>query len=768
MKAAIDSIQMINFKSFRRALIPLPPGLIAITGPNGSGKSNILDAIAFVMGWRAKRLRAPKIEHLVRKGSQSGYVALTINNSSEKLKISREVRSNGESVYRINGKRSSASEAFDLLSELGFVTDRYAFVTQGDITSIVEMSPKDRAHLLEEISGVAEYDEKKAKALEELSKVDQSLREVMVILRERERELNKALREIRILEERKKLEERLRGIRKYILLNQLEEARKQLEYIENLEIKGNFDEIDSLRKQLELKEAELRKLEDLVRESPVRRRKQLESDISSLKRQKRALEEAINAKKEGLSVLVKERVIPKIVEEDPSFLGMVSQLIAPLDGYEIPYLAVGGSRLNDIVVKDLEGAKRIARKLRKYKGRFRIIPMDVIRPRDLPNIEGSSGPLYKFLRYDERFESLAKLVFNAILVKDLEYIRRDLIGRAKFVTMEGEILEREGSLLAGKPERDIERINKIRRDLSSLEEELKNLIDEIGKKEKEISSLPAEDPNIDRLKALREAVSRLRKEYEGALSRRRQYLAKMEEISEKKGMLKEKVKSLESELKRMGNVDPLKVEDPLGEMASIQTKLRIIGPANLRAGEEYEVRKEEYESIKRKYEEFSKRKEEIVELMKRIDKERESIIAETLRKLSEAFDQEIRIIFGGGNGSLELTDKGLEMRIKLPEKKPVSIDSLSGGEKSLSAIAFILAAQKLRPSPLYIFDEADSMLDGVNCKRYAKALKELSKEAQVIVISLKKETLEEADHLIGVTMKDGQSKIVAISKEAAS
>ncbi len=767
MKAAIDSIQLVNFKSFSRATIPLPPGLIAITGPNGSGKSNILDAIAFVMGWRARRLRASRLEHLVRKGSKSGYVALTLNNSSEKVKIIREVRPNGESVYRINGRRSSANDAFDLLSELGFVTDKYAFVTQGDITSIVEMSPRDRVRLLEEISGVAEYDERKAKALEELSKVDQSLREISIMLRERKRELDRALSEIKTLKERKRLEKRLRGIKKYLLLKKLDELRRKLDYIESFKMEEDLDDIDSLRRELEAKEAELRKLEDLVRESPVRKRKQLESDLSSLKRQKKALEEAINAKKEELSVLVRERIVPKVVEEDPSFLGVVSQLITPLEGYEIPYLSVGGSRLNDIVVEDLEGAKRIAKKLRKYRGRFRIIPMDVIRPRDPPSIVGSLGPLYRFLKYDRRFESLAKLLFNAILMNDLDDIGKDLVGKAKFVTMRGEIFEREGSLLAGKPERDVERINKIRKDLSLLQDDLKRILDEIGKKEEEISSLPEIDPNLNRLKSLRDAVYHLRREYEKALYRRRQYIAKMEEISEERGMIKEKVKSLESELKKMSDVDPLEAVDPMGEIVSIQAKLRIIGSANPRAEEEYESRKREYDLVRGKYEEFFKRKKEIMELIEKVDRERENIIAETLRKLSEAFDQEIRIIFGGGSGSLELTDRGLEMRVRLPEKKPVSIDSLSGGEKSLSAIAFILAAQRLRPSPLYIFDEADSMLDGVNCKRYAKALKELSKEAQVIVISLKKESLEEADHLIGVTMRDGQSKIVAISKEAA-
>ncbi|MCD6348526.1 MAG: chromosome segregation protein SMC [Candidatus Korarchaeota archaeon] len=768
MKAAVNSIQMVNFKSFRRTTIPLPPGLVAITGPNGSGKSNILDAIAFVMGWRARMLRAPKIEHLVRKGAQSGYVSLIIDNSPEKIKLTREVRPNGESVYRINGKRVSASEVSVLLAEMGFLIDRYTFVTQGDITTIVEMSPKERARLLEEISGVAEYDERRSKALEELEKVEQSLRELAVMLREREGELRKAEKEFEALEERRKLEERLRRVRKYLLMSQLEDAKERLEYLGNLEVEASFDDVEEIRRELEESESELRKLEQLVKESPVRRRKQLEVEVSSLKSQVRALEEAINAKKEGLGVLSRGREIPDMVEKDPSFLGIVSQLVRPVEGYEIPYLAAGGSRLNDIVVKDLEGAKRIAKALREYRGRYRVIPLDVIRPREPPEIPGSLGPLYRFLEYEDRFENLAKLVFNAILVNDLDKIGRDLVGKAKFITMQGEIVEREGSILAGKLEKDVERINKLRKEIASLQEELERTKKEMEGKKRELASLPEKDPNIEKLGSLRRRVSKLRRSYQEALAKRQQYLAKMEEISEEKGMIKEKIRSLESELARLGDIEPLSVLDPLREVASLQAKLRILGPVNPRAREEYEFRKAQYEEVRKHYDEFSSRKEEIVKLIERIDAERENIIAETLRKLSQAFDEQIKLLFDGGGGALELTDKGLEMRIKLPQKKPVSIDSLSGGEKSLSALAFILAAQKLRPSSLYVFDEADAMLDGVNCKRYVKALKDLSKRAQVIAISLKKETLEEADHLVGVTMRDGESKIVAVSREATA
>ncbi len=768
MKAAVDGIHMVNFKSFRRATIPLPTGLVAITGPNGSGKSNILDAIAFVMGWRARRLRASKIENLVRKGSNAAQVGLFIRNSSEKISLSREIRPNGESVYRVNGRRRSATEVMDLLADMGFVVDRYTFVTQGDITSIVEMSPKERAKLLEEISGVAEYDEKRGKALEELREVDQSLREMELLLKERERELRRAEKEVKVLQERKELEERLRRVKKYLLIVQLEEVQEKLESLDKAYMEEDFSDIDSLRTQLEERERELRRIEELVKDSPVRRRKHIEAELRALSHQIETLERALEAQREALNALARVRDVPEVVRDDPSFLGVVSQLVTPMEGYEIPYLAVGGGRLGDIVVKDLEGAKRIAKALRNVKGRFRIIPLDVIRVRDSPEVEGTLGPLYRYLRYDEEFETVAKLVFNAILVEDLDIITKDLIGRARFVTLKGEIVEREGSLLAGKPERDIERVNKLREEVERIEEELKNLKKDAASKREELEGLPKEDPNLEVLEDLRREVSMLRRAYQEALNRRQIYLSKLEEISEEKGRLKEKMKVLESELMKLAQVEPLSVPDPFSEVASIQTRLRLMGPVNPKAQEDYEIRRRAFDEIRAKYHEFAERKRDIEELIERLDRERKGIIEETLRRLSEAFDEQIKLLFEGGGGELRLTEKGLEMRVSLPNKKPVTIDSLSGGEKSLSALAFILAAQKLRPSSLYVFDEADAMLDGVNCKRYARALKDLSKRAQVIAISLKKETLEEADHLIGVTMRNGESKIVTVTKEAAS
>jgi chromosome segregation protein len=121
----------------------------------------------------------------------------------------------------------------------------------------------------------------------------------------------------------------------------------------------------------------------------------------------------------------------------------------------------------------------------------------------------------------------------------------------------------------------------------------------------------------------------------------------------------------------------------------------------------------------------------------------------------------------GGTASLSLEnpedlESGLLIEANPFGKKLVNIDSLSGGEKSLVALAFIFAIQKYRPAPFYILDEIDAALDKENSEKVAKIIKEFSKDAQFIIISHNDATLKYADRLYGVTMIDGESKIVGL------
>ncbi|MCM8764617.1 MAG: AAA family ATPase, partial [Candidatus Omnitrophica bacterium] len=107
-------------------------------------------------------------------------------------------------------------------------------------------------------------------------------------------------------------------------------------------------------------------------------------------------------------------------------------------------------------------------------------------------------------------------------------------------------------------------------------------------------------------------------------------------------------------------------------------------------------------------------------------------------------------------------DSGLAIRASPPGKRLINIDSMSGGEKTLTAFAFLFAIQRHKPTPFYILDEADAALDKVNSKRVAELIKKQSKLAQFIVISHNDNIVREADQIYGISMEDGESKVIAI------
>src|SRR3989338_3042671 len=173
-------------------------------GPNGAGKSNVLDALCFVLCKASSRdLRAEKSAYLIYNGGKSkkaakqGEVHIYFDNSSKvfptedsEVKISRIVRENGQSIYKINDKVMTRQQVTNLLSLAKIDPDGYNVILQGDIVKFVEMHPEDSRVLIEDIAGISIYEEKKHKAMLELEKVEQHLRETELILTERSTYLN--------------------------------------------------------------------------------------------------------------------------------------------------------------------------------------------------------------------------------------------------------------------------------------------------------------------------------------------------------------------------------------------------------------------------------------------------------------------------------------------------------------------------------------------------------------------------------------------------
>src|SRR3989338_1579572 len=196
----INKMVIHGFKSFAKHTEILFGGNFnCVLGPNGAGKSNVLDALCFVLGKSSSRdLRAEKSANLIYNGGKSkkpakhGEVSIYFDNASrifptedKEVKISRIVRQNGQSIYKINDKAMTRQQITSLLSLAKIDPDGYNIILQGDIVKFVEMHPEDRRVLIEDIAGISIYEEKKHKAMLELEKVEQHLRETEIILTER-------------------------------------------------------------------------------------------------------------------------------------------------------------------------------------------------------------------------------------------------------------------------------------------------------------------------------------------------------------------------------------------------------------------------------------------------------------------------------------------------------------------------------------------------------------------------------------------------------
>jgi len=227
----IKKIELKGFKSFgpKTVKVVLDKGFTAITGPNGSGKTNIVDAVLFSLGeLSTRRLRAESAAKLIFHGSEKAglerakiaKVVIQFDNADGRIPvdtatvtISREVHRNGQSVYRLNGRRISRTHILEVLSMAGISSTSQNIVLQGMITRLTDVSTAERRRIIEDLVGIAQYDAEKAEAEEKLRAADISIRtamgridEVQRRVDDLERERNELLRYAFIQDEIKKFE----------------------------------------------------------------------------------------------------------------------------------------------------------------------------------------------------------------------------------------------------------------------------------------------------------------------------------------------------------------------------------------------------------------------------------------------------------------------------------------------------------------------------------------------------------------------------------
>jgi chromosome segregation protein len=212
---------------------------------------------------------------------------------------------------------------------------------------------------------------------------------------------------------------------------------------------------------------------------------------------------------------------------------------------------------------------------------------------------------------------------------------------------------------------------------------------------------------------------------------------------------------------------------PAARARDLDRDLRLMGPINPLALEEYEALQERHEFLQAQLEDVKASRRDLGKVIRAIDNEIMSVFAAAYADVSANFESLFETLFPGGKGQLRLTDPenlletGIEVEARPSGKNVKKLSLLSGGERSLTALAFLFAVFRSRPSPFYVLDEVEAALDDMNLHRFLDLLAEFRQEAQLLVVSHQKRTMEAADVLYGVTMQPGGSSRVLCEKVGA-
>ena len=205
-------------------------------------------------------------------------------------------------------------------------------------------------------------------------------------------------------------------------------------------------------------------------------------------------------------------------------------------------------------------------------------------------------------------------------------------------------------------------------------------------------------------------------------------------------------------------------------IAALKSEIRGLGSVNVNAIEDYKELLERHTFLTTQHEDLLKAEEALIRIIAELDEGMRIQFKEQFAKIQTEFDKAFKELFGGGHGTLELVEgedileAGVRITAQPPGKKLQNMMQLSGGEKSLTAIALLFAIQNLKPSPFCLLDEIEAALDESNVDRYARYLHKLTKNTQFIIITHRRGTMTAADRLYGITMQEkGVSALVSVN-----
>ncbi|MBS7656654.1 chromosome segregation protein SMC [Candidatus Bathyarchaeota archaeon] len=454
----IKKIEVNGFKTFgKKTTLVFDKGFTAITGPNGSGKTNIIDAVLFCLGeLSSRRLRAENFSKLIFSGSpnsdsrkkNSAKVVIQFDNSDNRLPtdtatvtLSREIDQEGQSIFRINGRRVSRAYAMEILAMAGISPYGHNVVLQGTLTRLAEISPVERRKIIEDMIGIATYDAEKAEADEKLKAADISIKTAMGQVSEVQNRIEALERERNDLLRHNFIQSEIRRFEAAKLSYEITTNQKKISEL-NAHISVLEKKVQSIRTQRETLqskrheiEVEWRKLGFEEAEANQTKLFQIQMEIGDLRSKLVELSTKITSNKASLDNLARTKQnavqqIESLTKEIESVKNKIGELAPIRDSLkkEMTEKQSAFEVLNEETLKVRAGISEITKKLREIENQIEHIHREVIMLRS-QRAESES----KVNIYSERLGNLQERKVdyaNALnrlekSLRDLENIRKE-------------------------------------------------------------------------------------------------------------------------------------------------------------------------------------------------------------------------------------------------------------------------------------------------------------------------------------------------------
>jgi len=733
----------------------------------------------------------------------------------DEITIGRKVTKKS-STYKFMGNNCKRSVIDEVLDEANMDPSRHHIVNQGKITEIVNMSAMDRREIIDDLAGISKYDRRKAEAIEDLRTVKEKLMTNRVILGERRSQLTRLEKERDAALEYKEKEGKLELVessithKKYVnKKKELSESQEKLKRIKEQHSKYE-KELKSADSEAEAKE---KKLEELKSESEGEEGKELSKEVENLKMSLVKIRGEIQSARNEISNLEdtveelnrlknqntgkstkKNRSVKALLDRDRGGIyGTIGDLMEVKPKYQVAIETAVGGHLNDLVVDSRSTAIESVNYLKENElGRARFLPLMNVSGGRLSQSSKKAKKLpgvidygIELVQFDPKYLRAFQYVFrDTLIAEDLESVKDAENVRA--VTLDGDVLSRGGAITGGqartatgnssqggmeklskKIQAKKERIEKLKEKVARKRDGRDDLRKKLSQKESQLESQTQTNEE------LKDEISELEKYLNDLKKRQNELYRKTERQKRKKDSTEKDIQGLRRELEDLDKPDPSKeyLDDPIKELINQKRKYRReldrLQPVNMKAIDEYEEFKSQVDELQGKLELLREEKREVERLIGKIEQEKKEKFYSTMNELSSHFEVIFKKLFDGGSAHLKLRREGditsgLLIKAHPPDKELIVLDSLSGGEKTLTAIAFIFALQELNPAPVYVMDEIDAALDQRRSAKVADLLDDYAQDAQLILISHNEETAKHADQVFGVSMKNSKSDILSI------